>query len=104
VHIITLKKGTPGVCTQTQPDRIFVSFEEGTGKDLIFGFPKFGTTANSYVLQVLEVDKNGWGKVNYNGKIYNVAPDGVKAKIKIKKSSATKVKVKKETMKGRKVE
>ena len=103
VHIIKLKKGTPGICTQVYPDKLAISFEDGANKNLLFGFPQFGNSTNSYVLQVLETDKNQMGKVNYDGKIYYVQPEGLKAKIKIKKSSDTNVKVKKQTMKGRKV-
>ncbi len=103
VHIIKLKKGTPGVCTQVAADRISVSFEEGNNKNLVFAFPRGGTSKNAYVLAPLSVDKNNFGTVSYNGTTYYVMPDGVRAKLKIKRSSDTKVKVKKSTMKGRKV-
>lgn len=103
VHIIKLKKGTPGVCTQIASDRISVAFEEGNNKNLVFAFPRGGTAKNAYVLAPLSIDKNNFGTVNYNGTNYYVMPDGLRAKLKIKKSSDTKVKVKKSTMKGRKV-
>ena len=103
VHIIRLKKGTPGVCTQVSNDRISVAFEDGANKNLVFAFPRGGTSKNAYVLAPNSIDKNNMGSVSYNGATYYVMPDGVRAKLKIKKTSDTKVKVKKSTMKGRKV-
>lgn len=103
VHIIRLKKGTPGVCTQVSNDRISVAFEDGNNKNLVFAFPRGGTSKSAYVLAPINVDKNNFGTVSYNGMNYYVMPDGVRAKLKIKKTSDTKVKVKKSTMKGRKV-
>ncbi len=103
VHIISLKKGTPGVCTQVATDRISVAFEEGNNKNLVFAFPKGGTSKNAYMLAPLSLDKNNFGTISYNGTNYYVMPDGVRAKLKVKRSSDTKVKIKKSTMKGRKV-
>jgi hypothetical protein len=103
VQIIRLKKGTPGICTLVQPDRLVISFEEGANKNLTFAAPRNLPPTSSYVLVCSEVDKNNFGKITYDGKVYTVEPDGVRAKIKIKKTSDTKVKVKKDTMKGRKV-
>ncbi len=103
VQIIKLKRNTPGVCTQVLADRMLVSFEDGPNKNLVFVFPKGGTYKSSYVLQVNEVDRNGNGKINYDGKVYMVAASGVRAKLKVKKSVATKMNVKKTKMKGRKV-
>lgn len=103
VQIIKLKRNTPGVCTQVSADRMLVSFEEGANKNLVFVFPRGGTAKSAYVLQVNEVDKNGNGKINYDGKVYMVAASGVRAKLKVKKSVATKLNVKKSKMKGRKV-
>ncbi len=103
VQIIKLKRNTPGVCTQVGADRMMVSFEEGPNKNLVFVFPRGGTSRSAYVLQVSEVDRNGNGKINYDGKVYGVAASGVRAKLKVKKSVATKLNVKKSKMKGRKV-
>lgn len=103
VQIIKLKKNTPGVCTQVSADRVMVSFEEGANKNLTFVFPRGGTAKSAYVMQVNEVDKNGNGKINYDGKLYTVEASGVRAKLKVKKSVETKLNVKKSKMKGRKV-
>ncbi len=103
VQIIKLKRNTPGICTQVSADRMLVSFEEGANKNLVFVFPRGGTAKSAYVLQLNEVDKNGNGKINYDGKVYMVAASGVRAKLKVKKSVATKLNVKKTKMKGRKV-
>lgn len=103
IQIIKLKKNTPGICTTVMPDRMVVTFDEGPNKNLVFVFPRGGTAKSSYILQVNEVDKNGNGKINYDGKVYAVAADGVRARLKVKKSTATKLNVKKTKMKGRKV-
>ncbi len=103
VQIIKLKRNTPGVCTQVSADRLVVTFDEGANKNLVFVFPKGGTYKSSYVLQVNEIDRNGNGKINYDGKVYAVAAGGVRAKLKVKKTVATKMNVKKTKMKGRKV-
>lgn len=103
VQIIKLKRNTPGICTQVSADRLLVTFDEGPNKNLVFVFPKGGTYKSSYVLQVNEIDRNGNGKINYDGKVYAVAASGVRAKLKVKKSVATKMNVKKTKMKGRKV-
>lgn len=103
VQIIRLKKNTPGVCTSVNGDQLSVSFEEGPNKNLVFVFPRGGTVKNAYVLQVASIDKNKNATINYDGKLYNIDSKGMYAKIKVKKSVASKMKVKKTKMKGRKV-
>ena len=103
IQIIKLKRNTPGVCISESPDKMIVSFEEGAGKYLTFALPRGASIKSSYVLQLASLDKNGVATINYDGLTYNVASQGIFAKLKVKKSTATKMNVKKTKMKGRKV-
>ncbi len=103
IQIIKLKRNTPGVCTSVGPDRMIVSFEDGANKYLTFAMPRNGTIKSSYVLQLNSLDKNGVGTVMYDGVLYTVSSGGLFAKLKVKKSVATKMNVKKTKMKGRKL-
>jgi len=103
IQIIKLKRNTPGICTSVGPDRMIVSFEDGPNKYLTFAMPRTGTIKSSYVLQLNSLDKNGVGTVMYDGLLYTVSPGGLFAKLKVKKSVATKMNVKKTKMKGRKL-
>ncbi|MBL7812530.1 MAG: hypothetical protein JNL57_09935 [Bacteroidetes bacterium] len=108
IHIIRLKKYTPGVCTKAYPGSLQISFEADDGKYLTFGIESSGGgTSKIYQLYAQEWVKSGinigTGKINYDKQTYYVQPSGTDAKIMIKKSIAMKKKVKKRTMKGRKV-
>lgn len=103
IQIIKLKRNTPGVCTVVGADRLSVAFEDGANKNLVFALPRGGTIKNSYVLQLAAIDKNGIGTVMYDGLAYTVSSNGVYAKLRVKKSVATKMNVKKSKMKGRKL-
>ena len=48
LNIITLKKGTPGVCTRVMPDKIVISFEVGDDKFLTFGKTKLALDTDPY--------------------------------------------------------
>lgn len=103
IQIIKLKRNTPGVCTVIGGDRVSIAFEDGANKNLVFAMPRNATVKNSYVLQLTSLDKNGVGTVTYDGLTYTVSPSGIYAKLKVKKSVATKMNVKKTKMKGRKL-
>jgi hypothetical protein len=103
IQIIKLKRNTPGVCTAIAGDKLSISFEAEDSKSLIFVMPRTGNIKSSYVLQLASIDKNNNATVNYGGTVYQVSPNGIFAKLKVKKSVATKVNVKKSKMKGRKL-
>lgn len=103
IQIIKLKRNTPGVCTAIAGDRVSISFEDGDNKNLVFVMPRTGNIKSSYVLQLANIDKNNNATVNYGGTVYQVSSNGMFAKLKVKKSVATKVNVKKSKMKGRKL-
>lgn len=103
IQIIKLRRNTPGICTSFGPDKMIVSFEDGANKYLTFAMPRNGTIKSSYVLQLNSLDKNGNATVVYDGLTYSVSPGGIYAKLKVKKSVATKMNVKKTKMKGRKL-
>ncbi len=103
ISIVKLKKNTPGICTGINANSLNISFDTGDGKNLTFGLPQNGTTENAYVLYTQSIDKFNYGKIMYAGQQYTIEPSGVRAKLKIKKSVANNVKVKKSKMKGIKV-
>lgn len=105
VHIIQLKKFTPGLCSMDSDYRVRVAFEEGSDRDLVFGVFDFGTPDDNekYILQALEWD-DGIGRIEYEGETYFIQKGGDKAKLMIKKDDIEKYQVEKRKMKGIKVE
>ena len=99
LNIITLKKNTPGVCTQALADKVYISFEVGEGKFLTFGKTKNGKEDDPY-----KILANSWigdfGSINYEGKKYFIH-SGTEAGILIKTSELNKMDVNKRQMKGR---
>jgi len=102
VNIITLKKGTPGICTMTHPGKIDVSFDSGDNKYLTFGQLKKEDNNAPYTLYA-----NSWlndlGEIKYDGRQYYILPAGSEARLMIKKSVLSTAKVEKSEMGGRKV-
>jgi hypothetical protein len=109
IHIILLKKFTPGVCTKIEDKKLEISFESGDGKSLGFGVEGKTTPETNYQLFAQEwlTPKNSpqttIGKITYDNKVYYIQPNGTAARLMIKKSVIDKMKVKKRVMKGRKV-
>ena len=99
LNIITLKKNTPGVCTQVLTDKVYISFEVGEGK-----FLTFGKTKNSNDYDPYRILANSWigdfGSINYEEKKYFIH-SGTEASIFIKTSELNKMEVNKRQMKGR---
>jgi len=102
VNIITLKKNTPGVCTRSYDDKMDVSFEVGEGRYLTFGKLK----RDNYAPYTLYADNwtREFGEIRYDGKTYYILPSGSEARLMIKKSALTTLRVEKREMKGRKVD
>jgi hypothetical protein len=102
INIIVLKKGTPGVCTMANPNKVSISFELGSGNYLNFGRTKMGTDDDPY-----RVLANSWvsdyGLITYEGKPYHIEPAGTEASIMIKTKWLRTTKVEKRQMKGRTV-
>lgn len=102
VNIITLKKNTPGVCTQVRNNAINVSFENGENKFLTFGKTKYAKSDDPYRILANEWVKE-YGIINYEGDKYHLQPAGTEASIMIKTSVLKKYKVAERKMKGRTV-
>jgi len=102
VNIITLKKGTPGVCTNIFPGKLSISFEMGSGNYLNFGRTRMGTDNDPY-----RVLANSWvndyGIITYEGKQYHIEEAGTEASVLIKTKWLKTTKVEKRAMKGRTV-
>jgi hypothetical protein len=102
VNIITLKKGTPGVCTVVAPNKLSISFETGDNKYLNFGKTLTGTSTDPY-----RVLANQWvgdeGVITYEGKPYHIESSGTEAGVKIKTQWLNTDKVESRQMKGRTV-
>lgn len=109
IHIIKLRRLTPGICVASKEGKLDVSFETGEGKFLTFGVKAEGPN-QIYQLVVDEWVKNpnGWqstqGKITYDGETYYIQPAGGEAKLMIQKSVVTKLDVDRRVMKGRKLE
>lgn len=102
VNIITLKKGTKGVCTSAGTNKVSISFEMGDGNYLNFGKTKAGTANDPY--RILADDwVNDYGLITYEGKRYHIEPAGTEASIMIKSSWLRTTKVEKREMKGRSI-
>src|ERR1700761_9098155 len=83
INIITLKKGTQGVCTNVFPNKISISFEVGNGNFINFGRTKQGGSTDPY-----RVLANSWisdyGIITYEGKEYHIEEAGTEASVMIK--------------------
>lgn len=101
VHVIKLKKGTPGVVTRVYNNRVDVSFEVGDKRYLTFG----EVAVNRDKTYALYADSwlKGLGAVKYDGYTYYVLPEGGGAKLLVKKSSVNKSQSTHRSMGGRKV-
>lgn len=102
VHIIYLKKHTPGVCTSYTNSHLDISFEIGDDKVLTFSTPKSKSSYDAYQITADEWNSS-YGKITYEGKEFYIQPGGSNAKLMIKKKVANKSEVKKRKMKGRKL-
>jgi hypothetical protein len=107
VHIIMLKKNTPGVCSKVNKNSIEVSFEMGDGKTLTFGVNAVASPGENYRLfasEWIQQDMGKIGKVKYDNDIYYIQPGGEGARLMIKKSAIEHSKVDVKTMSGVKVQ
>jgi hypothetical protein len=102
VNVILLKKNTPGVCTNAGPNKLDIAFETGDGKSLTFGVLNSYGSDGSYRI-FADAWNNEHGRIRYDGKLYNIQPNSIEAKLMIKKKEADKFEITKRTMKGRKV-
>ena len=104
-HIITLRKNTPGVCIKVVNNRLLhISFEVGDGKYLRFGVSESDITKPSSIYNIRAIKwVNKVGEETYDGKTYYIQPGGYDAQLMFKKLTKEKLKVDKNTMKGRKV-
>jgi hypothetical protein len=83
IDIVSLSKGTPGICVGQYPDKILVSFETGSNKFLTFGKTNYATDKNPYRLMAFNWDNNGNGFIKYDNKNYHITKGG-DAGVKIK--------------------
>jgi hypothetical protein len=102
VNIITLKKGTPGVCTLVRNDIVGISFEAGSDRFLTFGKTRHASPSDPYRILANEWVKE-YGIIRYEGKDYRIEPSGTEAGILIRSKWARKSQVESREMKGRKV-
>jgi len=102
VNVITLKKGTPGVCTVANSNAVGISFEQGSDKFLSFGKTKFAKPEDPYrILANQWVDD--YGVIMYEGKQYHLEAEGTEAGIMIKTKLLKKSVLEEREMKGRKI-
>ncbi len=101
IHVITLKKGTPGVVTRANRNSVDVTFEMGEGKYLTFGEVK--TNPNEPYSLYADSWLDGLGALKYNGSTYYILPSSAGAKLMVKKKAVGKTTTQKTYMSGRKV-
>ena len=101
VHVITLKKGTPGVATRVYRNSIDVSFEVGDNRYLTFG----EVNVDPNKLYTLYADSwfKGLGAIKYDGQTYYIKPESGGAKLLVKRNVIHKSQLAKRSMSGRKV-
>jgi hypothetical protein len=99
INIITLKKNTPGICTNTFPEKLLVSFETGDGKYLTFGRTKNARNDDPYRILAFNWLSDGDGIITYEGKKYHII-GGTNASIMIKANVLRKSEVNQRQMKG----
>jgi len=107
IHIIVLKKNTPGICTKTHPNSLEINFDMGDGKALTFGIT--GVNSPSEVYRVfanewIDSENGRVGRIKYDNQTYYIQSGGEGAKLMIKKSALNNSKVETTTMKGVKVQ
>jgi hypothetical protein len=111
VNVITIKKGTPGVCTGYDNDRIEISFESRSSSSIPFTRgSSFGGNQNEYWLSWIgsssvtikkgKVVEGFLAQVKYNGEIYDIHSGST---LKIKKNVFRKTKIEKRRLRGRKI-
>ncbi len=103
IHFLILQKKTPGVCKKNENDELSIAFEQGDGKLLKFKNIKGKDMSKEYEL-LLDGPNNTFDspKVIYDGMEYFVH-QGKDVRLMVKRDDVSKVKVKKERMKGVKI-
>lgn len=101
VHVVRLKKGTPGVITNVYRNKVDVAFEMGDKRYLTFGEVKVGREL-PYTLFADSWHK-GLGAIRYDGFTYYIMPGGGDAKLVVKKKYVNQSKVSERSMSGRKI-
>ena len=106
VHIIMLKRNTPGVCTKINQNSLQISFETGDGKALTFGVTGVSSPNEAYRIfanEWVNIDGARVGRITYDNQTYYIQAGGEGARLLIKKSAVIKSKVDTQTMSGVKV-
>jgi len=107
VHIIMLKRFTPGVCTKINANSIEVSFEVGDGKTLTFGVSAVASPGETYRLfanEWINQEVGKIGKIKYDNETYYIQAGGEGARLMINKSVLDHMRVEAKTMSGVKVQ
>ena len=82
VEIITLNRGTPGICESYTFNSLDISFEKGENRKLRF----IMNSEKNYQISAIEW-KDKFGKVSYDTLTYYIKPGGEKALLKVKKDN-----------------
>jgi hypothetical protein len=106
IHIIKLKRLTPGICSKVHNNSMEINFEVGDGKTLTFGVTGVASPTEVYRLfanEWINVDGGKVGKITYDKQVYYIQPGGEGARLMIKKSVIDNLKVDSKTMSGVKI-
>ncbi len=103
INIVKLEKFTPGICSETFPEKILVSFEKGENKFLTFGKTRNAAVSDPYKILAFSWYDNGEGKIKYDGMFYHIT-NGTEGSVMIKSKFVKKAdEVKERNMEGVKV-
>lgn len=106
IHIILLKKFTPGVCSKIHKNSLEINFELGDGKTLTFGVTATASPDEVYRIFAMEwisQDVGKIGRIKYDNETYYIQPNGEGARLMIRKSVVDNLTIEKKTMSGVKV-
>ncbi len=98
IEQIIIKKNTPGVCEEIEPNALMISFETGENRNLKFVL----NTKDNYQISALDWTKK-YGRVAYDTTYYYIIPGGEKTLLKVKKDDIYKIDRQERIAPGRKV-
>ncbi len=98
IEQIIIKKNTPGVCEEIEPNSLLVSFEDGYNRNIRFMINE----RENYQISALDW-RNRFGRVSYDTTYYYIVPGGERTLLKVKKEDVTKIDQQQRVAAGRKV-
>jgi len=80
---ILLRSFTKGICTAVYQKRMYIAFEQGDNKNILFSIPKLNNVSNIYTLTNEGVFGNNSNLITYDGHQYQLSYKGTAPKLMI---------------------